>query len=171
MAQMAFSELLKRSLVMAIPGMIGGMGAGIAASDPRRPYLGLGTGLQVGAQSSGAFPTLALGQIMKQEEQDRMRQQAIQDYETDTGLMAKRERVISRERRRSEAEAAAEDARLFRPMMKKREQEAESGGLTLGVGGLSERDKFALTADALGAIIAERQTAMRQAMEVFRNQR
>lgn len=170
MAQMAFSELLKRSLVMAIPGILGGMGAGIAASDPRKPYLGLGAGIQAGAQASGAFPSLALGQIMKQEEEERRRGNAIRDYQTDTQLMSQRERIMARSRRQGEAEASAEDARRFRSMRKMPDKE-ELGGLTLGVGGLSERDKFTLTADALGSIIADRQMAMRRAMEVFRNQR
>lgn len=134
--QSTFSQLLGRSLVMAIPGTLSGVGQGIAASDPRQPYKGFGVGL-----STGIAPMAAFGGSMIE------RSQANEQYDADTERMLKRQakvRQFAREQqaedirasRQTESEQASSDASRFRKMGKL------PGGMQLGMSGLDEQSKM-----------------------------
>jgi hypothetical protein len=58
-----------RALALALMSGLAGAGAGIAASDPRRPYAGFGTGMATGAAAPLSFATAGLQQAFKQQSQ------------------------------------------------------------------------------------------------------
>jgi len=169
---MSFSELLKRSLIMSLPGTLSGIGAGISGSDPRQPYKGFGLGFQAAGASSGQYAQLALGQQMDREEREARMKLAGAEYERDTARMIGREEALVRSRTDRERRQAMEDASRFRSIggaLKPRIEALEGAGVKVGLGGLTERDKFMLTADAVGSIIAERNMAIRQAQKILGN--
>jgi len=63
------SGMGNRALALAIMSGLAGAGAGIAASDPRRPYAGFGTGMATGAAAPLSFATAGLQQAFKQQAQ------------------------------------------------------------------------------------------------------
>ena len=131
--QSTFSQLLGRSLVMAIPGALSGVGQGIAASDPRQPYKGFGVGLATGIQPMAKFA----GSVVE-------RDMANEQYDADTERVLKRQKSIRqqareqqaediRASRQMESEFAAEDAARFKKMGK------QFDGIELGMRGLDEQ--------------------------------
>lgn len=134
--QSTFSQLLGRSLVMAIPGMMSGIGQGIAASDPRQPYKGFGVGLSTGIAPMGQFGASMID-----------RQMANEQYDADTERMLKRQAAVRKQAREQqaedvrstrslEAEMAASDAARFKKMGK------QFGGIELGMKGLDNQSKM-----------------------------
>lgn len=119
--QSTFSQLLGRSLIMAIPGMISGVGQGIGASDPRQPYRGLGTGLAAGIAPMQGFAGQMMSQQMQEEAQDRRRKQARSEYATDTELMVGRESRLAEARRAMEEKYGAPQYRRETELMAERE--------------------------------------------------
>jgi len=136
--QSTFSQLLGRSLLMAIPGTLAGVGQGIANADPRRPYQGFGAGLSTGIAPMAKF---AGGMI----ERDLANEQ----YEQDTERLLKRQRAVRkmgreeqaediRAARALESEQAAMDAERFRKMGKPKTMT----GINLGMKGLDDQAKM-----------------------------
>lgn len=136
--QSTFSQLLGRSLLMAIPGTLAGVGQGIANADPRRPYQGFGAGLSTGIAPMAKF---AGGMI----ERDLANDQYVQDTER----LLERQRAVRkmgreeqaadiRAARDLEAEQAARDAERFRKI---KEQDG-LGGISIGMKGLDDQAKM-----------------------------
>lgn len=134
--QSTFSQMLGRSLLMAIPGALSGVGQGIAASDPRQPYKGFGAGLAAGIAPMAQFS----GSVID-------RQMANEQYDADTQRMLKRQTAVRQHAREQQAEdirssmaieqeKAAADAARFRKMGKMKT------GIELGMRGLDEQSKM-----------------------------
>lgn len=113
--QSTFSQLLGRSLVMSIPGMLSGVGQGIAASDPRQPYRGLGVGLASGIQPMQRFAGSVIDQQMANEQ-----------YEGDTARAIKRKKAFDiADQEGADQRFDTETERMLR--RRKAIKEAESG--------------------------------------------
>ena len=114
--QSTFSQLLGRSLVMSIPGMLSGVGQGIAASDPRQPYRGLGVGLASGIQPMQRFAGSVIDQQMANEQ-----------YEGDTARAIKRKKAFDiADQEGAEQRFDTETERMLR--RRKAIKEAEESG-------------------------------------------
>lgn len=114
--QSTFSQLLGRSLLMAIPGMLSGVGQGIAASDPRQPYRGLGVGLASGIQPMQRFAGSVIDQQMANEQ-----------YEGDTARAIKRKKAFDiADQEGAEQRFDTETERMLR--RRKAIKEAEEAG-------------------------------------------
>lgn len=100
-----FSDSLSTALLMAIPGMMKGVGQGIYASDPRQPYKGLGAGLAAGSESMSGLSSAVVGQQMKE-----------QSYERGTQQMIERQRAMTKAEREMQQEEAEYNAKQFKSM-------------------------------------------------------
>lgn len=153
MAQMksngTFSDSLSTALLMAIPGMMKGVGQGIYASDPRQPYKGLGAGLSAGADSMSGLASAVVNQRLQE-----------QSYERGTQQMIKRQKEMARAGRELEQEEAAYNAQQFKSMRSRGVQEhmdrvKQEAGMDIGkLGDFNFSDKMFLA--RLGAAGAMR---------------
>jgi hypothetical protein len=144
-----FSDSLSTALLMAIPGMMKGIGQGIYASDPRQPYKGLGAGLSAGAESMSGLASAVAGQRLKE-----------QSYERGTEQMIERQKALTRAGREMEQEEAEYNAQQFKSMRSRGVQEhmdrvKKEAGMDIGkLGDFNFSDKMFLA--RLGAAGAMR---------------
>lgn len=110
------SSMGNRTLALALMSGLAGAGAGIAASDPRRPYAGFGQGMMTGASAPLSFATADLQRAFQQRSQ-------LENLAIDEETAAQRGRILGiaegerararagsrRQQEREEAEADIED--------------------------------------------------------------
>jgi|LauGreDrversion4_2_1035121.scaffolds.fasta_scaffold89192_2 hypothetical protein len=141
-----------RTLALAIMSGLAGAGAGIAASDPRRPYAGFGTGMAAGAAAPLSFATAGLQQAFKQQAQ-------MENLALDEQTAAQRGRiqgVAEGERARSRAES--------RRQQEREESQADVEDFVPGVSFMTPANKVFLGSIAQG--IAQ-QSATQRAAQYF----
>lgn len=143
------SGMGNRAIALAIMSGLAGMGAGIQASDPRRPYAGLGAGLTAGAAAPLSF---AAGELEK----------AFKMRDVESALQMDEQTAERRGRVRGIAAGAESRARAEqRRMQEEEEAQADVEGFKVGMGSMTPANQVFLGSIAQG--IAQNAAAQRAA--------
>ena len=137
-----FSENLGRALLLSLPGAIRGMGEGIAASDPRRPYAGMGAGI-----SAGIAPAMSMaGMAMEQQARESA-------YKRETDQMIERQKKLTRAEREIQAEESEYNRSRFKAFRDRIDAAKKEANIDIGkLGDFNFDDKMFLA--RLGAASA-----------------
>lgn len=142
----------KRAIALALMSGLAGAGAGIAASDPRRPYAGFGTGMAAGAAAPLSFATAGLQQAFKQQSQ-------LENLAIDEQTAAQRGRIQGiAEGERSRARAGA------RRQQEREESQADVEDFVPGMSFMTPDNKVFLGSIAQGMA---QQSATQRAAQYF----
>ena len=127
-----------RTLALALMSGLAGAGAGIAASDPRRPYAGFGQGMMTGASAPLSFATADLQRAFQQKSK-------FEELAMDEETAAKRGRILGI------AEGERERARAgLRRKQEREESEADIEDFVPGLSAMTPDNKVFLGSIAQG---------------------
>jgi len=135
--EMTFLERLSEALTTYMPAMMEGIGAGLAASDPRTPYKGAGVGMAAGAQAVSRINSAKLAVKTGRENVKFNQKIKNEQFDIETDKMITRQEKLNRAVRAQEKLNAAIDSQDFK--------------MIRGLSGLHGGNKAALAALSGGA--------------------